>query len=383
MAVADSRDNPGVRRSKIIVIGAGPAGGACALRLAQAGTADVLVLDKSTYPRVKVCGSGLSPHALNILNGLGLLETLEPKHLHMAGLTCLGPGGTRIHLRGAKGAWVVPRVDLDHSIINAAVRHGVEFREDTKVTKLLRDDQGQVHGVETTQGTFDADLVVCANGSPSRFETDAAPRYAIRTIMGWWKGVRLPADDEGMMIWDDRLEGYYAWAFPEPGGVVNIGLTIPEHSPGGKRLKALFQEFLDDYFGDAIRHADKVGKWMGHPATLTTRVGKIVEPRVVYAGEAARLVSPATVEGIGFAMESGVIAAEQILDGFDPARGLTPLQQARYRARTGYRMLPKFWAGEGFVRMMRTPWARNFTARVLNPQWLSERAATLVGESQA
>lgn len=370
-----------MRRPKIIVIGAGPAGGACALTLARSGRADVTVLDKSTYPRVKICGSGLSPHALQIIDQLGLRATIEPYHLHMRGVTARGPGGTEVHLRGAKGAWVVPRRELDHAIVLAAQAAGATFIEDTKATELLRDASGRVQAVVTTHGMLEADLVVCANGSPSRFETDQSPREGIRTIMGWWRGATLARPDEGVFVWDERLDGYYAWLFPERGGVVNVGLTIPEHGRNVGHLKELFHALLDDHFGDALRGADELGKEMGHPATVTTWVGPIVEPRAVWCGEAARLVSPGSVEGIGFALESGMIAARTIA-GLDPAKGLTTLQQVRYRGSIGVRMMPKFWAGEAFVRVMRSPAARSVARSIANPQWLSERAATLVGESQ-
>jgi len=317
-----------------------------------------------------------------MLEHLGLLETVTPLHVDLAGVTCRGPGGTEVHLRGAKGAWVVPRVEFDNVIISEAVRRGATFQEETKVTTLLRDPSGRVRGVQTGAGELEADLVICANGSPSRFETDPAPRYGIRTIMGWWKGASLPVHDEGAFVWDERLDGYYLWLFPEPHGIVNVGLTIPEGSPNAKRLKVLFAELIEEYFADDLRHADQVGKWMGHPATLATKVGEVAESHAMWCGEAARLVSPATVEGISFAMESGIVAARTASRAFRPELGLSRIQRAHYRAGLATRMLPKFWAGEAFVRLMRSPQARGFATRVLNPQWLSERAATLVGESR-
>ncbi|MCX4243725.1 NAD(P)/FAD-dependent oxidoreductase [Paraliomyxa miuraensis] len=372
-----------VRRAKIVVVGAGPAGGACSLVLARSRRAEVVLVDKSRYPRVKVCGSGLSPHALRVLEQLELRGMLAPEHLHMAGITARGPSGRQVHLRGAKGAWVVPRVVLDHAIVRAARTAGAELREGTKVTALLRDGAGQACGVGTSQGEIEADLVICANGSPSRFEVDPTPRRGIRTIMGWWRGVRLPAPDEGVMIWDARLEGYYAWAFPEPRGVVNIGLTIPDDGAHAKRLRVLFRELLDEYFGAALTHAEPIGKWMGHPATVTTRVGRaIAEPRAVWCGEAARLVCPGTVEGIGFALQSGMLAAQHVL-GFDPRTGLSAIRRARYRSSVARHMLPRFWAGEALHRLMRSGRARTLAAGVFDPQWLSEHAAWLVGESRA
>jgi flavin-dependent dehydrogenase len=326
---------------------------------------------------VKVCGSGLSPHCLALLDKLGIKNRFEKDAVHMPKLLARGPDGLEVFLNGQKGAWVVPRVDFDHGIVRAAVEHGVTFQDDTKVVELMRN--GEVHGVKTTRGDFEADLVVCATGSPSRFSRETSEPYAIRTIMGWWKGSKLPSDT-GIMAWDKRLDGYYAWAFPEPHGVANYGITIPEGSPHANRLKELFQEVLDEQFGKLLEGADQVGKWMGHPATLTTKVGELAEKRTIFIGEAARLVSPATVEGISFAMESGVVAAGIIDKHFDRERGLSRAGAAIYRAKVASSMLPKFWIGEGLVRLMRSPRARHWSARVLNPQWLASKASTLVGE---
>jgi flavin-dependent dehydrogenase len=369
-------------KPKIVIIGAGPAGGACALALAKAGTAEVVVLDKSTYPRVKVCGSGLSPHSLEMLERLELRDRFASTRVHMPRLLARGPDGQEVRLDGRGGAWVVPRIELDATVIGEAVRHGAKFQEGTKVTELLRDPAGEVCGVLTEHGSIDADLVVCANGSPSRFSTDESPTTGIRTLMGWWSGTSLRSD-EGVMIWDRRLAGYYAWAFPEPHGVVNIGLTIPEHAEGTEHLKALFQALLDEHFAEALVSAQPQGKWMGHPATVTTRIGNIAEARAVWIGEAARLVSPGTVEGISFAMESGMLAAELITQHFDSELGLTPVQRALLRTRMITRMLPKFWAGAAFARLMRSDGARKLSAKVLDPQWFAAKAARVVGDQSS
>jgi len=366
-----------MRKTKVVVVGAGPAGASCALALAQRGTADVVLLDKSTYPRVKVCGSGLSPHCLHMLDRLGIKDRFERNAVHMPRMLARGPDGLEVFLNGQKGAWVVPRVEFDDGIVRAAIEHGVEFHDETKVVDLLRN--GEVHGVKTTRGDFEADFVVCANGSPSRFSNETSEPYAIRTIMGWWKGSALP-EGQGIMAWDRRLDGYYAWAFPEPHGIANFGITIPGSSAHANRLKELFQEVLDEQFGSLLHGAEQVGKWMGHPATLTTSVGDMTERRAMWIGEAARLVSPATVEGISFAMESGIVAAVVLDKHFDRARGLSRAGAAIYRAKLASSMLPKFWIAEGFVKLMRSPRARDWSARVLNPQWLASKASTLVGE---
>lgn len=369
-------------RPKVVIVGAGPAGGSCALALAQRNNVDVVVLDKSSYPRVKVCGSGLSPSCLTNLKRLGIEGLYSDRAVRMNKMLARGPAGQEVFLSGNRGAWVVPRVEFDNGIITTAERAGVRFQQDTKVVDLLRDSAGEVRGVKTADEEIEADLVVCANGSPSRFSRDESDTYGIRTIMGWWKGTTLPTD-QAIMSWDRRLDGYYAWAFPEPDGVVNIGITIPERSTGTVPLKDLFQVVMDEQFGALMKGAEQIGKWMGHPATVTTRVSDAVtESRVMWIGEAARLVSPGTVEGISFAMQSGILAAEAIDRHFEAHHGLSKLGQRLYRTRVAARMLPKFWAGEAFVRLMRSERARKWSTK-LNPQWLASKASTLVGESPA
>ncbi|HFE46683.1 MAG TPA: NAD(P)/FAD-dependent oxidoreductase, partial [Nannocystis exedens] len=209
-----------MRKPKVVIIGAGPSGGACALALAMAGQSEVVFLDKSHYPRQKTCGSGLSPHALNILARLQLMPQLRQQHIRMRALTATGPDGGHFRISTGRDAWVIPRVELDHRIAQTAVAFGATFHEQIKGLALLRDPEGQVRGVKTDKGEFEADLVVCADGSPSRFSTDRRPKNTIRTLMGWWKGATFPTE-EGFMVWDRRLAGYYAWVFPEPDGVTN------------------------------------------------------------------------------------------------------------------------------------------------------------------
>src|SRR5690349_14605844 len=210
-------------KPRVLIVGAGPAGSSCALVLARTERFEVVVLDKSTYPRVKVCGSGLSPACLGHLRRLGVIDLFAGRAAHMRSLLARGPDGHEVLLNGAKGAWVVPRSDLDDGLIRAAERAGARFEQGTKVIELLRGDDGEVRGVKTERAEIEADIVVCANGSPSRFSADRTEAYGIRTIMGWWRGSSLPAD-QGLMIWDRRLDGYYAWAFPEPDGIANFGI---------------------------------------------------------------------------------------------------------------------------------------------------------------
>jgi flavin-dependent dehydrogenase len=372
--------NSATRKPKVVVIGAGPAGGAFALALARAGTADVTLLDQSSYPRVKACGSGLSPLALAVLKNLELLDAL-PEHASIRGLEAKGPGGKTLELAAGEGAWVVPRVDFDHALALSASAAGAIFHPETRVVGLLENGRG-VAGVQTTRGAIEADLVVCADGAHSRFSRDVSPRNTVRTIMGWWAGTQLPRD-RAIMIWDRELDGYYAWAFPEPNDIVNIGLCIPAAAPRASRLRELFERVLDEHFQDRMRGAEPRGRWLGHPAVISHRVGPIAESRALWIGEAARLVMPGTLEGIGFALQNGVAAAEFVSRELSAKGGLSTSARARYRMSTARSVLPKFWAGAAFAQAMRSRNVRGAVARLMNDRvrsLLENAAARVVGD---
>lgn len=372
-------------KPKIIVVGAGPAGSSFAYTLARSMSAEVLLLDKSSYPRVKVCGSGLSPHALELLKRMELIECFARRHGEIKGLVARGPSGKDVSVRGGgKGAWVVPRVEFDNILCREAMHCGVQMRENVKVIDVLENANG-VCGVKTTDEEIEGDLVIFANGSPSRFSDDPRPRNGIRTIMGWWKDTHLPMD-EAIMAWDERLEGYYAWSFPELDGTVNVGLTIPEEASAAKQLKQLFSDILDEHFGIGLQGAEQIGKWMGHPATVTTRIGDLGDHRRVFIGEAARLVSPGTVEGISFAMESGILAAEAVSRHFDPATGFSMAGQRKYKRALQTKMIPKFLAGEAFVRVMNSRLGRRVGAQLFGGpvnHFMSRAIVTVLGEKGA
>ena len=101
-----------MRRPRVVIIGAGPSGASAALALRQLGAADVLVLDKSVYPRVKVCGSGLSPLALAVLDQLRLRDRFRARHAVIAGLWARGPDGGEVRFAAGDGVGTVTKPGL-------------------------------------------------------------------------------------------------------------------------------------------------------------------------------------------------------------------------------------------------------------------------------
>lgn len=135
---------------------------------------------------------------------------------------------------------------------------------------------------------------------------------------------------------------------------------------------------------DALRPVETLSAGLtGHPAVITTSIGTVAERRTMWVGEAARLVSPGTVEGISFALESGVRAAQFIDRHLDARLGLSPLACAGYRAHTAAKVLPRFWAGEAIAHGARSPRARELVEHLVSGKagtWVNRTVAAVLGD---
>ena len=160
----------------VIVVGAGPAGSTLATHLARAGV-DVLLLEKSTFPREKVCGDGLTPRGVKQVLALGI-DVSGPDWIKNKGLRVIG-GGTSLEL-----PWPVlqdfpdfglvrPRRDFDDMLATLAVKAGARLRLATTVKEPVRDERtGRIVGVtaKTADGPaeFRAPLVLACDGVSAR-----------------------------------------------------------------------------------------------------------------------------------------------------------------------------------------------------------------------
>src|SRR5579862_8911599 len=135
----------------VIVVGAGPAGSSAAYWLANAGL-DVLLLEKTSFPREKVCGDGLTPRGTRALLDMGIDVSESAGWLHNKGLRVIG-GGQRLHLDWPEltsfpnFGLVRPRADLDELLARQAVKAGARLHEQTTVTEPILDATGRVVGV--------------------------------------------------------------------------------------------------------------------------------------------------------------------------------------------------------------------------------------------
>src|SRR3712207_4517654 len=177
-----SRITADARQADVIVVGAGPAGAATAYHLANAG-ADVLLLEKSAFPRDKVCGDGLTPRAVRQLIAMGI-DIDAPGWQRNRGLRIVG-AGHRLELPWPELAsfpdfgLVRTRADLDEILARHAEKAGARLTERTAVTPPVVDERtGRVTGVTARpvddrgrkagdETTYSAPVAVAADGASS------------------------------------------------------------------------------------------------------------------------------------------------------------------------------------------------------------------------
>ncbi|REK12060.1 MAG: NAD(P)/FAD-dependent oxidoreductase [Planctomycetota bacterium] len=314
-------------RYDVIIVGSGPSGTSTALNLARIcpGIAErTLVLERDSHPRHKLCGGGCVPQVDMCLERLGL-DYLEVPHVDVdwAHVQFRGRG---FPLRFGKGYSfrVVRRNEFDAWLADHVRRRGIEIKEETRVTKLHRSDDGVE--IETNRGTFSARVVVGADGTSGvvrKLVPEGAKTCTVARLVELITPA-VPASAPATMAADDALLDFafmpagvqgYAWSFPTKiagermrnWGVYDSRL-VPRKSAGS--LRPVVAEWmqqagyrLDDY------HLE------GHPIRLFEAGASFAAPHVVLVGDAAG-VDATFGEGISPALAYGEIAARAIDDAF-------------------------------------------------------------------
>ena len=318
----------------VVVVGAGPAGAAAAVTLAEAG-ADVVVVDKARFPRDKICGDGLTTGALRLLERLGLDPGTVPSWQRVDDVVVRGPAGHEVTFPLPRGrgtyAAVARRADLDAALVERARAAGAKVLDGHGCTDVSESDEGVAVAVEG-HGELSARYVVAADGmwSPVRKHLGlATPGYR-----GEWHAFRQYFTDVGpraaseLVVWfePDLLPGY-AWSFPLPGNRANVGFGIQR---GGKvqrvqQMAVLWPEILERPHVRAFlgAHARPEAPHRAWPIPARVDRATLTGRRTFFVGDAATATDPMTGEGIGQALLTGIFAAEAVLAHPDDARTAT------------------------------------------------------------
>lgn len=335
-------------RVDVLVVGAGPAGSAAAITLAKAGY-DVLMIDRCVFPRDKVCGDALIPDALKALDRLALKQQVLRRSRLLDGVRVYAPNGQFIDVQGECAC--LPRRIFDEMLRAAAVHAGARFLPGVDVRNVLIDNDIVV-GADVGTSRVRAHVTLLATGAAAeplkRFgvchrvtPSATAARVYVRTDQRFARSfTRL------CISYDEAICPGYGWIFPGPDATFNLGVGYyydGRRPPPERNVRKLLERFAGTFPPAAavMSHGISVTELQGAPLRTALRGSALSRPGLLVLGEAAGLTYSFSGEGVGKSLESGIIAAEVVVEcgqrDEDAAKVIADTYASRIRASFGTR----------------------------------------------
>lgn len=284
-------------QAKVLVVGGGPAG-ATAARVLAAHGAEVILLERN-LSFSKPCGGGL---ILSAFDEFSLPRTTIEKEVRSIRL--VSPAGEDVTIRlGESGIAIVQRKDFDSALRKQAGDEGSRVIEGEflSITGDTLYRIGARHGEETIEIT--AEYVIASDGvnSQVRKALGIRPQASLLAVSEYIRGVEIEACE--FWFGASHAPRSYSWVFPAHGGIsLGTGHLFP------RELQKLFEKFKirKGIEAEGLRRIYRIPLWDG---------GLYQSGKVLFAGDSAGQVLPLTYEGIYYAMRSGALAAQAILQG--------------------------------------------------------------------
>ncbi len=325
---------------KVLIVGAGPAGSTAAYHLATAGI-DVTVLEKTRFPREKVCGDGLTPRAVREMQLMGLPHDPAEGWRRNKGLRLIA-GGRQIEVPWPELSnfpdygLIRTRLGFDEALAAHARTAGAVILEGHSVSTALTDDAGTVVGARAAvlDGSgkktgefrdFFADVVLAADGNSTRTAVSLGHEKRDDRPMGVAYRTYFTSprhDDEWMEGWlelkspDGKVLPGYGWVFGVGDGTANVGLGILNSSKEFGKLD--YRQVLRDWTAGmpaewGFTADNQVGPIRGAALPMGFNRTPHYSAGLMLLGDSGGMVSPFNGEGISYAMESARFAAEFII----------------------------------------------------------------------
>ena len=320
----------------VLIAGGGPAGSSLAFALARAGVR-VRVADRARFPRPKPCAEYLSPEASRILADMGALELIEQTGAAaLTGIHVRAPNGKVIRgdfiashgFRGFRDRGLsVRRETLDAILLDRARAAGAQVSEETRVTDVVRGNNGRVIGVHTLvngeRGEIRAPIVIGADGLRSviakRLGLAQTQRWPRRlALVTHYANVRDVGEHGEMHV---ERDGYVGIA-DVGNGLTTVALVVP--ASRSRELRSDRAAFLHQWLLSKPHLATRFAA--AERATPVVATGPFASharrawsPGAALVGDAADFFDPFTGEGIYSALRGGELLASTVLDALASA----------------------------------------------------------------
>jgi len=314
----------------VIITGAGPAGSTCALTLKQSGL-KVALIDKSTFPRDKICGDAVSSIAKRILRQIN--PELETDLLDFAPKTSItkaklySPKFQSLEIAFSKVGHCIRRLDFDNWLFEKATgQHPTLSVKLGNAVKQVQQQDG-VNLVTLDNGeTLQSKLLIACDGAHSvaakklgQIQVDK--KHYSGAVRQYYRNVKgLEGNALEVYFLKGFLPGYF-WIFPLSNNEANVGFgmlsdTISKQKIDLKKsLSAIIQSIPE--IAERFKDAEPLEDIKGFGLPLGSKKHKLSGNGFMLCGDAASLIDPFSGEGIETAMESGKFAAEQAIKCFE------------------------------------------------------------------
>lgn len=317
----------GIYSYDIIICGAGPAGTACALALGHSGLR-VALIDKATFPRDKVCGDAIPGRAIKNLHKIDP-KIAEDFRKHAPALitkrTALYYKGRQISFNWVGEAYTCARMNFDNFLFTQVAGAGkTDIHTGVSISAVSKINDG--YTLSSKDGTiFNCRFLVGADGANSVTAKALAQRTIDRdnhvgSVRAYYSNITGLDPNTTEVYFDRKYLPSYLWVFPLPNNTANVGFGMLSAEIAKRRvdLKKVFYEFIEST--PTLRHrlgnATQTSPLEGFGLPLGAKKLTISGDGFILIGDAASLIDPISGDGIGNAILSGRLAAEQAIQCF-------------------------------------------------------------------
>ncbi|MEM2142716.1 MAG: NAD(P)/FAD-dependent oxidoreductase [Candidatus Thorarchaeota archaeon] len=344
----------------LVIVGAGPAGSACAMHAARRGL-KVLLVDKAKFPRSKSCGGALSKRTYR---NLGPRAT-RGINCHAHGLVVYSPKMRMVDYEEDDCVDLVVRTEWDHHMLLDAIDAGSESAEGTMVQSVYMGEDS--FSVMLSDGnTVSSRYLVLADGTGLRSYKKLLGFHQPYDHMARTVCAEAPVEDSvideflgtkrKLHIFFGVVPRGYGWLFPKR-GYLNVGIGFSNTTPPSMTQFEVFDMFVKRLRDRKMIPPDlDLTCRTAHPIPFRRPFQPIGIGRALLVGDAGGFVSPVTGEGLYYGTSSGRLAAEAIAEHMDgnSAKDLVADYTSRWMSDFGADMVgPGLWLANFLYRSPR------------------------------